>query len=124
MLAALPVFAKTPAVTSFTVTPGMVCENCENKIKSNLRFEKGVKSVETSLSDQTVTVGYDADKTSDTKIVEAFAKIGYEAVPVTDGDTPACQGRQECAGEQDASCCAAPQQQTCPSSSSSSCCGK
>ena len=33
----------------FTTTPQMHCVACENKIKNNLRFEKGIKSIETSV---------------------------------------------------------------------------
>lgn len=60
-----------------TTTPPMSCQNCENKIKSNLRFEKGVKKIETNLADQRVTIEYDADKTTPAKIEEGFHKIGY-----------------------------------------------
>lgn len=48
----------------FTTTPQIHCAACENKIKNNLRFEKGIKSIETSVPDQTVTVKYNADKTT------------------------------------------------------------
>jgi len=48
----------------FTTTPQMHCAACENKIKNNLRFEKGIKSIETSVPDQTITVKYNADKTT------------------------------------------------------------
>lgn len=48
----------------FTTTPQMHCAVCENKIKNNLRFEKGIKSIETSVPNQTVTVKYNADKTT------------------------------------------------------------
>ena len=48
----------------FTTTPQMHCVACENKIKNNLRFEKGIKSIETSVPNQTVTVKYNADKTT------------------------------------------------------------
>ena len=48
----------------FTTTPQMHCAACENKIKNNLRFEKGIKNIETSVPDQTVTVKYNADKTT------------------------------------------------------------
>ena len=47
----------------FTTTPQVHCAACENKIKNNLRFEKGIKSIETSVPNQTVTVKYNADKT-------------------------------------------------------------
>ena len=49
---------------AFTTTPQMHCAACENKIKNNLRFEKGIKSIETSVPNQTVTVKYNADKTT------------------------------------------------------------
>lgn len=48
----------------FTTTPQMHCAACETKIKNNLRFEKCIKSIETSVPDQTVTVKYNADKTT------------------------------------------------------------
>ena len=48
----------------FTTTPQMHCAACENKIKSNLRFEKGIKNIETSVPNQMVTVKYNADKTT------------------------------------------------------------
>ena len=52
----------------FTTTPQMHCAACENKIKNNLRFEKGIKNIETSVPNQTVTVKYNADKTTPEKL--------------------------------------------------------
>lgn len=72
-------FAKDIKTLVVTTMPPMHCESCENKIKGNLRFEKGVKKIETSIPDQTVTIEYDADKNSAEKLVEAFRKFGYEA---------------------------------------------
>lgn len=81
----------------FTTTPVMHCENCENKIKNNLRFVKGVTDIETSVPDQAVTVTYNADKTSVEKIQKSFKKIGYDAKVV---EGKACKGEmKECAGE-------------------------
>ena len=65
-------------------TPEMHCENCENKIKKNVRFAKGVKAIETSLKQQTVTIEYDAEKGSQDKIVKEFKKIGFEVKVVSD----------------------------------------
>lgn len=62
-----------------TTTPQMHCENCENKIKGNIRFERGVKAIKTSVSDQTVTIQYDANKTTVDRLLKAFPKFGYEA---------------------------------------------
>lgn len=69
------------ATAVFTVSPKMSCQNCENKIKSNLRFEKGIKSIDTSLTEQTVKVVYNPKKTNVESIQKGFAKIGYTATP-------------------------------------------
>lgn len=78
-LLASSAFAETKQAV-YTVNPQMSCQNCENKIKSNLRFEKGIKKIETSLTDQTVTVTYDDTKTDSEKIIAGFKKVGYTAV--------------------------------------------
>lgn len=61
----------------------MHCANCETKVKKNIRFERGVKSLTTNLSERTVTVSYDAEKTTVRQLQEGFRKFGYEAVPFT-----------------------------------------
>lgn len=66
----------------YTPTPKMTCQNCEKKIKSNVRFVKGTKRIETSLKDQTITITYDADKAKPADFVEAFAKIGRKVEEV------------------------------------------
>ena len=72
-------FAATSADTlTVTTQPQMHCENCEKKIKSNIRFVKGTKKIETSVDDQKVTIVYDARKAKYEDFVEAFKKIGYE----------------------------------------------
>ena len=71
-------------VLVMTPTPEMHCESCENKIKKNLRFESGVKKIETSLKEQTVTVTYDATKTDVKKIQAAMKEIGYDTKVVSD----------------------------------------
>lgn len=77
MLITLTIGAKDIKTIVLTTAPQMHCENCENKIKNNVRFVKGVKSIDTNVEAQTVTIKYDADKTSPEKISEGFAKIGY-----------------------------------------------
>jgi copper chaperone CopZ len=57
----------------------MSCHNCENKIKENIRFVKGVTAVNPSVEQQKVVVKYNSDKTDVTKITAAFKKIGYTA---------------------------------------------
>ena len=71
-------------VLVMTPTPQMHCENCENKIKKNLRFEKGVVKIETSVKEQTVAVTYDATKTNVKKLQEAMKQIGYDTKIVCD----------------------------------------
>ncbi len=63
----------------FTVQPKMSCANCEKKIKTNLRFEKGIKSIATSVPEQSVTIVYNSKKTNIENITKGFAKIGYKA---------------------------------------------
>jgi len=65
----------------FTVQPKMSCANCEKKIKTNLRFEKGIKSIATSVPEQTVTIVFNTKKTNIEAITKGFAKIGYKATP-------------------------------------------
>ena len=84
-LGSMTIYAKDIKEYVVTTNPQMSCQNCENKIKGNLRFEKGVKKVETNLKEQTVTVTYDADKTNEAKLAEAFGKLNYEVKKV--GDT-------------------------------------
>lgn len=79
----------------FTVEPSMHCANCENKIKSNLRFEKGVKKIKTDRKEQCVTVTYDPDKTDVSKLSDGFKKIGYIASPVLTKDDDAQKTEME-----------------------------
>lgn len=58
----------------------MHCQNCVNKVQNNIKFEKGMKKIETDLEKKTVTITYDADKTNVENIKEGFKKINYEAV--------------------------------------------
>ena len=71
-------------VVVFTTNPEMHCQNCEKKIKENIRFEAGVQKIETSLEKQQVTITYNPSKTDVKKLTAAFAKIGYEVKVVSD----------------------------------------
>lgn len=61
-----------------TTTPQMHCSGCENKIKQNIRFVKGVKEIKTSVPDQQVTIIYNKEKAGYADFEKAFRKIGYE----------------------------------------------
>lgn len=102
---AISMFAKDIKTVVFTTLPQMHCENCENKIKGNLRFEKGIKQITTSVPDQKVTIEYDADKTTPENIAKGFAKIGYEATVVTgEAKKKGCSGCSKKADATKGSC--------------------
>ena len=82
MLTAMVTMAKDIKTAVFTTSPEMHCENCEKRIKGNLRIEKGIKSIVTDLKTKTVTIQYDAEKTNVQNIVKGFKKIKYEAKEV------------------------------------------
>ena len=99
-------FAETKQAV-YTVNPQMSCQNCENKIKSNLRFEKGIKKIETSLKDQTVTVTYDDTKTDSEKIIAGFKKVGYTAVASDGKAAPqkdCCAKTSKCENKEESKC--------------------
>ena len=96
MASAMSSLAKDIKTIVFTTTPQMHCEACENKIKSNLRFEKGIKTIETSVADQTVKVKYDADKTTPEKLQKGFEKFGYKARILKDGEKVEKNSEEKC----------------------------
>lgn len=85
-LMALGLYAKDIQELVVTTNPPMACQNCENKIKKNIRFEKGVKDIETNRADQKVTITYDADKTNPEQIEKGFEKIGYKVTVLTENN--------------------------------------
>ena len=74
--------AKDIKTVVLTTEPPMHCEGCEKRIKENIRFEKGVKKIVTDVEHQTVTITYDADKTTVENIIKGFEKINYNATEV------------------------------------------
>ena len=71
-------------VLTLTPNPQMHCSSCENRIKNELRFEKGVVKIETNLEKQTVKITYDGNKNDAKKLCEAMRKIGYSTTIVSD----------------------------------------
>lgn len=82
MLTVLVGMAKDIKTLVVTTLPQMHCASCENKIKGNLRFEKGVKQIECDIPKQLVTITYDAEKTQPAAIIKSFEKFGYKATEV------------------------------------------
>lgn len=66
-------------VAVFLLTPAPVCQNCVNKITSNLRFEKGVKDISVNLAEKNVTLIYSPKSTNPENLAKALKKIGYTA---------------------------------------------
>ena len=88
--------AKDIKTLRVTTTPQMHCENCEKKIKGNMRFEKGVKKIDTSIPEQTVTIEYDAEKTSSEQLIKAFGKFGYQARELKKDEKVKTNNDEEC----------------------------
>jgi copper chaperone CopZ len=84
MLLSMNILAKDTKTLVVTTQPQMHCENCEKKIKGNLRFEKGVKKIETNIGKQQVTITYDADKTTTEQLIKSFEKFGYKATEINE----------------------------------------
>ena len=97
LFCATTAFGKDIKTVVFKTTPEMHCNNCETKIKNNL----------TDLGDKTVTVKYDADKTTVEALIKGFAKIKYSAVPVTEkkeGGKSTCPEKTTCPEETEECC--------------------
>ena len=86
MMVAMVGFAKDIKTVVFTTTPQMHCAACENKIKS----------IETSVPNQTVTVEYNADKTTPEKLQKGFEKFGYKARILKDGEKVEKNTEEKC----------------------------
>ncbi len=101
LMMVIAVMAADKATVYFSVNPKMSCENCENKIKTNLRYEKGVKQIATCLGQQTVTVTYDPAKTNPDKLKAALKKIGYTATETSapKGKHEGCSKNKKCDGK-------------------------
>lgn len=125
LLTTMVAAAKDVKTVVLTTQPQMHCENCENKIKGNLRFETGVKNITTSVPDQTVTVEYDADKTTEANLIAAFTKFGFTATKVnkttTDKkDKTNCESKGKCNGKGK---CKKDKKTTCDGTTGASACG-
>lgn len=82
LLATTSAIAKDIKTAVLTLQPQMHCAGCENKVKNNLRFVKGIKTIEASAAKQCVVVTYDAEKTSVQKLIQSLKKDGYTAKEV------------------------------------------
>lgn len=68
---------KKGEIKEVTFAVHLHCENCVKKVEENISFERGVKDLKTSLEHQTVTLKYDAAKTSEENLKKAIEDLGY-----------------------------------------------
>ena len=71
-------FAADKTTAVFTLDH-LMHQSCKEKIIKNMRYEKGVSSIQVSLKDNTITIGYDPQKTDTKKLIQGFKKIGFNA---------------------------------------------
>lgn len=84
-----------PREKEIKIQTSAVCGMCEERIESNMAFEKGVKSVELDDKTKVVTIKYKTKKTDPEKLREAISELGYdaddvEADPKAYAKLPAC----------------------------------
>ncbi|HSG67766.1 MAG TPA: heavy metal-associated domain-containing protein [Bacteroidales bacterium] len=68
-----------PKEKEIKIQTSAICGMCEERIETNMAFEKGVKSVELDDKTKIVTIVYKTGKTDPDKIRKAISKLGYDA---------------------------------------------
>lgn len=91
LFAAVPFFltAQEKAKSTETVKfkTSIECNNCVNKVMTNLPQEKGIKDVKCDVKTQEVTVTYQKDKNNPDEIRKSIEKLGFTAKVVTEEPT-------------------------------------
>ena len=80
-LSVLSVVAKDIRTVTFKVVQ-IECNNCKNKVLNQVKYEKGLKSIDVDVPTKTVVITYDAEKTSIEKLKASFDKIKYYNIKV------------------------------------------
>ena len=62
-----------------TIKSSLQCGMCQNTISKTLKAIPGVKKVQTSITQSTITVSYKSDKVTLDQIRQAVSKAGYDA---------------------------------------------
>lgn len=60
-----------------TFDVSLSCKGCQGKIEKNIPWEKGVKDLTVNLEDKTVSIVYDAKKTSPERLKAAIEKLDF-----------------------------------------------
>ena len=84
-----------PKTKEIKIKTSAVCGMCEERLETNMAFEKGVKSVELDDKTKVLTIEYKTAKTDPDKLRKAVSKLGYdaddiEADPEAYAKLPAC----------------------------------
>ena len=68
-----------PKEKEIKIQTSAICGMCEERIETNMAYEKGVKSVELDDKTKIVTIKYKTAKTDPEKLRKAISKLGYDA---------------------------------------------
>jgi len=71
--------SKTSKEVEVTFSVNMSCASCQREIENNLPAQKGVKELKVDLEKKEVWILYDSKMTTKSKLVKAFAELGYKA---------------------------------------------
>ena len=77
---------KTTETVKFTTS--ITCNNCVNKIMTNLPQEKGIKDVKCNVATKEVVVTYQKDKNNPEQIIKSIEKLGFTAKEITTENSP------------------------------------
>ena len=82
IMAISPVFSQEKAKKNYEevqIQTSAVCGMCEERIETNIAYEKGVKKVELDDTTKIVTIGFDPRKNNADQLRTAISKLGYDA---------------------------------------------
>lgn len=68
-----------PRVAEVTLETNMECSVCENKVRQQLAYTRGVIDIDTDIETNTVVVKYRTRRTDVEKIIKSLAEIDFEA---------------------------------------------
>ncbi len=88
-------FAQQAKTMEIKINTTIECDMCKKRVESGLAYEKGVKFSKVDVPTKTLTVTYNAAKTSPEKIKLAVSKMGYNADEIK-ADTAAYNQLPEC----------------------------
>ncbi len=79
LLPATHLHAQADKFAHLDIHTNAVCDQCKQRIESEMLYEKGVHAVKVDVAKEVIHVEYKATKTDPAKLREAVSKIGYLA---------------------------------------------